>query len=85
MTVETFYFLVRNSALDRTISVIDLAYAVDYEREDWITVDDKNFVCADHAIRYGRWKAAVEGVPYQDFISRYNSRLDENFKVTFED
>ena len=82
---ETFYFLARNSVLDPTISVIDLAYAVDYERDDWITVDDKNFVCAEHAIRWGRWKASVEGVPYEDFISRYDHRLNENFKITFKE
>lgn len=81
---DTFYFLIRNSVLDRTISVVDLSYAVDYERDDWITVDEKNFVCAEHAIRWGRYIASVEGVPYKDFVSRYDHRLDERFIFNFE-
>lgn len=67
------------------LKVARFDYAVDYERYDWITVDDKNFACAEHAIRWGRYIASVEGVPYKDFVSRYDHRLDERFIFNFEE
>lgn len=81
---ETFYFVafVRNR---QALTVIDLAYTVDYERNDWDAVNDENFHDPDTAIRYARKLADKYGLEYQLFDSRYDSSLSERLSLSLDE
>lgn len=73
---DEFYFVAL--ICGRTaVTVIDLAYCVDYERDEWRVIDDTNFGDPEDAIRHARWFAKVTGLRYVPFESRYNSSLNE--------
>lgn len=78
---DTFYFV---AFVDKgeTLTVIDLAHSVDYERDDWAVVNDENF--SDHleAIEYARALATQHGLKYRRFDSRYDSSLNEKLTLT---
>lgn len=77
MTTENFYFIAYPKGDRSSITVIDLAHSVDYEREDWATVNDLNFSTPDEAITYARGLAEKYGLRYELFESRYNQDLNE--------
>lgn len=77
MTTENFYFIAWPKGDRSSITVIDLAHSVDYEREDWATVNDLNFSTPDEAITYARGLAEKFGLRYELFESRYNQDLNE--------
>ena len=73
---DTFYFVAlvnKRTAL----TVIDLAHCVDYERDEWCVVDDVNFDNPPEAIAHAKRLAALNGLEYSRFDSRYNSSLSE--------
>lgn len=73
---DTFYFVAlvnKRTAL----TVIDLARCVDYERDDWCVVDDKNFESHCDAIAHAKRLAELNGLKYERFDSRYNKSLSE--------
>lgn len=78
---ETFYFV---AYVDKgeTLTVIDLAHCVDYERDEWSVVNDENFHDHLEAIAYARALAAQEGLKYRPFDSRYDSSLNEKLHLT---
>lgn len=73
---ETFYFIafVNNR---QALTVIDLAYVVDYERNDWDVASAETFQERDTAIQYARKLAEKYGLEYQLFDSRYDESLNE--------
>lgn len=76
---DEFYFLtlVKRGEYLFAVTVIDLAYCVDYEREDWKTVNSVNYPNHLDAISAARVFAFNNGYPYKPFESRYNSSLNE--------
>lgn len=74
---DTFYFVAFNGKDESELLVIDLDYAVDYERGDWSVVDDKNFTDRNEAIAHARTLAIVNGLAYLPFESRYDKSLNE--------
>lgn len=78
---ETFYFV---AYVDKrtALTVIDLAFVVDYERSDWDCVNDENFHDRDEAIHYARKLAAKYGLEYRLFDSRYDESLNEHLFLT---
>lgn len=77
---DTFYFLafVGRSGPTPAVTVIDLAYCVDYEREDWATIGKVNYSDPAIAIARARAFAWVNGYSYKPFESRYDSSLNES-------
>lgn len=73
---DTFYFV---ALVDKgkALTVIDLAHCVDYERDDWSVVDDKNFDNPQDAIAHAKRLAGLNGLAYNRFDSRYNESLSE--------
>lgn len=78
---DTFYFIayVNNR---KAVTVIDLAYVVDYERRDWDIVNEETFEDRDEAIFYARRLAEKYGLEYQLFESRYDESLNEYLVLT---
>lgn len=78
---DTFYFIayVQNR---QALTVIDLAYVVDYERRDWDIVNDEIFKDRDEAIFYARRLAQNYGLGYRLFESRYDESLNEHLVLT---
>lgn len=72
---DTFYFVVLVD--NRALTVIDLSHCVDYERNDWCVVDDKNFDNPQEAIAHAKRLADLNGLAYNRFDSRYNESLSE--------
>ena len=75
---DTFYFLAYPSGEKDKITVIDLAYCVDYERSDWCNVNDMTFYSHTEAINYARNLAKKHGLKYVLFESRYDHSLNED-------
>lgn len=75
--METFYFVIFTNREETTLKVIDLAYSVDYQRNDWNVVDKKDFQDRDQAIAHAKDLALKHGLKYERFESRYNSALNE--------
>lgn len=73
---DTFYFVVMVDK-GQALTVIDLAYCVDYERSDWSCVDIENFTDPSSAINHARRLANRNGLAYKSFESRYDSYLNE--------
>lgn len=73
---DTFYFVVMVDK-GQAITVIDLAYCVDYEQDDWACVDNQNFTDPSLAINHARRLANRNGLDYKPFESRYDSCLNE--------
>lgn len=73
---DTFYFVVMVDK-GQALTVIDLAYCVDYERDDWSSVDNENFTDPSSAINHARRLANRNGLAYRPFESRYDSYLNE--------
>ena len=73
---DTFYFVVMVDK-GQGLTVIDLAYCVDYEQDDWACVDNQNFTDRDTAIKHARRLASRNGLAYKPFESRYDSYLNE--------
>lgn len=74
---STFYFLTYVGKDRQEVTVIDLGYNVDYERDEFAAVNDLNFENHLEAIIYARALAIQNGLKYRLFESRYNSSLDE--------
>lgn len=74
---DVFYFIAYPSGDTSKVTVIDLSYAVSYEREDWATVNDKDFTEHTDAIDYCRALAEKYNLEYIPFNSRYNSEYNE--------
>jgi uncharacterized Zn finger protein len=74
---DTFYFIVFTDKGRKTITVIDLAHVVAYERDDWINVNDITMYNSREAVLYAREKASNEDFYYEKFDSRYHSFLNE--------
>ena len=74
---DTFYFVIFTDASEQTLSVIDLAYCVDYERWDWNCVDGEDFNDLSEAIIHAKSLASKYGRKYRRFESRYDSNLNE--------
>ena len=79
--MSEFYFIVHPSGDQKRITVIDLSYSVDYERSDWMAVNDDNFSCHKEAIEYARALAEKYNLKYELFESRYNSALNEHLSL----
>ncbi len=62
---------------EKNLTVIDLEDCVDYERNDWVTIDDKNFYTPEEAIRHAKTMADKLGKLYVPFESRYDSSTNE--------
>lgn len=75
--METFYFVILCGDDSDTLTVIDLAKCVDYERSDWNCIDTVNFKTRDAAIVYAREIAKANNMKYRPFESRYDSSLNE--------
>lgn len=73
----TFYFVIYSSLDRSSIKVIDLAYCVSYERDEWPAMSQENFRSPDEAIVYARALAKKYGLVYEMFESRYNKELNE--------
>lgn len=80
---DTFYFVAYVEKRE-TLTVIDLAYSVDYERDDWDVVNDENFTDPLEAIAYARALAKQHGLKYRLFDSRYHSSLSEKLQLTLD-
>lgn len=74
--MDVFYFVILCGNSD-TITVIDLARCVDYERSDWNCIDNIDFKVRDAAIVYAREVAKANGLKYKPFESRYDSSTNE--------
>ena len=74
---DTFYFVVFTADEEDTLTVIDLAKCVSYERDDWNCIDNLNFQERDEAIEYARVVAQANNMKYRPFTSRYSSELNE--------
>jgi len=73
---DTFYFIAY--VKDRTaITVIDLAFCVDYERDEFDYVNMENFDNHNDAIEYARELSDKYDLKYELFDSRYDSSLNE--------
>ncbi|MDG1581019.1 hypothetical protein [Pseudomonas sp. GOM6] len=77
MSTDTFYFAIHPSGDRSTIQVIDLAYAVAYERSDWMAVNGEDFTDRDEAIFHAKALAKKYGLQYLPFSSRYDKELSE--------
>lgn len=78
---DKFYFiaLIENKT---TLTVIDLSFGTDYERNDWSAVDDENYETHALAICAAREMARFHGLKYKPFESRYDDRLNEYPAIT---
>ena len=78
---DTFYFIayVENR---KALTVIDLAYVVDYEKDDWDVASEATFTDPDTAIQYARKLSAKYGLEYRLFDSRYDESLNERLFLT---
>lgn len=74
---DVFYFIAYPKGDTSKVTVIDLSYAVSYERGDWATVNDKDFTEHTDAIEHCRALAAKYNLEYVPFDSRYNEELSE--------
>lgn len=62
---------------EKNLTVIDLQDCVDYERDEWNTLDDINFYTPEEAIRHAKTMANKLGKLYVPFESRYDSSTNE--------
>lgn len=81
---DTFYFIIYTSRDRSSIKVIDLARIVDYQRNDWLAVNDENFNDPTMAIEYAKALAKQHGLVYEAFESRYDSSLNEKLFLTLD-
>lgn len=81
---DTFYFIIFTSRDRSSIKVIDLACIVDYQRNDWLAVNDENFIDPTKAIEYAKALAKQHGLVYETFESRYDSSLNEKIFLTLD-
>lgn len=65
------YFVVKTPK--NKITVIDLSEVVEYQRDEWNTVDSWNFSNAEDAIEHALLWSHVLDLPYEKFESRYGS------------
>ena len=72
-----FYFCCHPRSNNKVIKVIDLDYAVSYEKNDWDVVDPHEFTDRDEAIKHARRLADVYGLEYRMFESRYGDDKNE--------
>lgn len=72
-----FYFICYPRGDKSKIAVIDLDYCMDYERDEWSTVNKINYDVRDDAIRQARYLAKKYDLKYEMFESRYDSNMDE--------
>jgi 3'-phosphoadenosine 5'-phosphosulfate sulfotransferase (PAPS reductase)/FAD synthetase len=77
MDSGNIYFVIYTNN-KQSVTVIDLASCVAYERSDWNNVNDYTFYSHTEAIEYARSLAERYGLEYERFESRYNNELDEN-------
>ncbi|MEF1338960.1 hypothetical protein REH81_19630 [Vibrio rotiferianus] len=77
MDNETFYFLAYPGGDHKKITVIDLGFSVEYQRNDWANVNDETYYDHEKAITDARKLADKFGLEYVPFDSRYNSDLSE--------
>lgn len=78
---ETFYFIAYVQKR-QALTVIDLAYSVDYEKDDWDVACNETFQEPEAAINYARKLATKYGLEYKPFDSRYNESLSERLYLT---
>lgn len=73
---STFYFV---ALVDKgkALTVIDLAYCVDYERDEWCVVDQVNFRSPQDSIAHAKRLATLNNLNYNRFDSRYDPSLSE--------
>ena len=78
---HTFYFI---AFVDerQALTVIDLAYVVDYEKNDWDVASDEIFQKPDAAIEHARKLAKKYELRYELFDSRYDESLNERLVLT---
>lgn len=83
-TNETFYFIafVDNR---KALTVIDLAYSVSYEKEDWDVACNETFEKPEDAIQYARALAQKYSLAYRMFDSRYDNSLNERLSLTLDE
>ena len=74
---DTFYFVIHPGADRSAVQVMDLACCVDYERTDWLAVNDQNFYDRAEAIAHAKALAVKYGLQYIPFSSRYDNTLNE--------
>lgn len=81
---ETFYFIayVQNR---QALTVIDLAYTVDYEKDEWDVACNETFQEPQAAITYAQKLALKYGLQYKPFDSRYDESLSERLYLTDEE
>jgi len=71
---EVFYFIIYPRGDTGRVTVIDLSYAVDYERGDWAAVTPENFEDRDDAIKAARQLSVTYDKEYSMFKSRYGGK-----------
>ena len=74
---DVFYFICYPKGNRDKITVIDLSYAVNYERNEWDCTTPTNYEDRDEAIRAARSLAENYGKDYELFESRYDPSTDE--------
>jgi hypothetical protein len=73
---DTFYFSILRP--DRSaVTVVDLSFACNYERSDFITVDEDDQHSPEEAIYHAQLIAEKLSLPYEKFESRYDYSLNE--------
>lgn len=73
---DTFYFLAYCDER-ASVTVIEMAHSVDYQRNDYDFVNDRNHDNRNEAVIYGRDFADRHNLKYKLFESRYDSSLNE--------
>lgn len=81
---DVFYFVAFVNKR-KALTVIDLAYAVDYEKNDWDVASKETFEDPEKACRYARALAEKYGLEYRLFDSRYNEDLSEKLTLDLDE
>jgi len=84
MNNKTFYFVAHPRGDKTTLTVIDVARALSYERNEFDAVNDIDFDDHNEAIDYARVLASVHDLKYEMFDSRYNEDLNEKLQLILE-
>lgn len=81
---ETFYFVIYKDSARESITVIDLAHCVAYERTEFPVVNDETFSTPEEAITHAKALAEKYGLGYIPFESRYDSAISEKMHLTLD-
>jgi len=71
----------------KAVTVIDLSFCVNYEKDDWDVVEGdngKNTTVLPEAIINARNFAKINNLEYEPFESRYHSCLNESDDIKYE-